>query len=230
VPVPVSLDRLAPGRTLPAPGGGEAWLCETNLSAPPGADLLPEGLLFLDLETTGLGSFPLFLAGLLIRRGPALSLRQYLARTYAEEGAVISLFLAEAGRSDALASFNGKSFDLPYLRARAAACGRPFRLDLPHRDLLPECRRAFAGTLPDCRLTTLEAHVLRRPRPADLPGREVPAVYHHFVRTGDARDLARVLAHNRDDLLALRSLAALLTGAPPAPVRPSDTCPSPVRG
>jgi hypothetical protein len=231
-PGPTGLHRLAPGRAVRIPGGEEAWRCEATLPAPPGAERIPEETLFLDLETTGLGSFPLFLAGLLSRRGPFLALRQVLARTYAEEGAVISLFLSEARGAAALVSYNGRSFDLPCLRARAATCGVAFRLDLPHRDLLPECRRAFRPTLPDCRLTTLEHRVLGRLRHDDLPGSEVPAAYHAFVRTGDARDLARVLAHNRDDLTALFSLAVLLPETPPAPVRPSDTCPpsAPPRG
>jgi len=47
-------------------------------------------------------------------------------------------------------------------------------------------------------------------RQGDVPGFEIPQRYFQFVRTGDARPLVPVLAHNRLDLL---SLAALTTKA-----------------
>ncbi len=212
-PSPVPAARLAaavPGEEVEALLGGRAWRARTTV---PGPSTLPPGTLCLDLETTGLSAFPLFLGGVL-SAGPGgrPEVRQYLARDYSEERAVVSLLLAETAAAAALVTYNGRSFDVPYLRARAAACGVPFALDLPHRDLLHECRRAYRDRLPDCRLATVEARILGVPRVADLPGREVPAAYHAFVRTGDPRDLARVMEHNRRDLEALAALIPRLGG------------------
>ena len=40
----------------------------------------------------------------------------------------------------------------------------------------------------------------------ELPGSEIPRVYHDFVRTGDARTIAQVLKHNLYDLVTLADL------------------------
>ncbi len=45
----------------------------------------------------------------------------------------------------------------------------------------------------------------------DIPGEEIPAAYHHFVRTGDARDMLTVLHHNALDLLTLADIALALS-------------------
>lgn len=173
--------------------------------------LAPEEFLFLDLETTGLSSSPLFLVGTLQWTDSGLEVRQYLARDYTEEAAVVSLFTEEAQSRQVLVSFNGKSFDLPYLRMRAATLRVPLRHPEAHLDLLHVARRLWRGRLPDCRLQTLERHLCGRIREDDLPGSEIPQAYHDFVRTGDASLMAEILRHN---LLDLATLAELLTRLP----------------
>lgn len=173
--------------------------------------LAPERLLFFDLETTGLGTTPLFLIGTLAWEG-AFVIRQYLARTYAEEAAVIHLFLDAMQGRDVLVSFNGKAYDLPYVRTRAAAVGVVFREPAHHLDLLPLVRRAWRRRLPDCRLQTLETFVCGRVRRGDIPGHLIPDAYHHYVRTGDASQIADIVKHNRFDLI---TMAELMTRLPP---------------
>ena len=80
-------------------------------------------------------------------------------------------------------------------------------------DLLHESRRVWGKVLPDCRLQTLEQKVCRRFRRDDIPGAQIPDVYHHFVRTADARLLAQVVEHNAWDLVTLADLLLRL----PAP-------------
>ena len=169
-------------------------------------------MLLLDIETTGLSCTPLFLVGTMDWEDGAPTVRQYLARDYSEEPAIISLFLQRAAAKRLLVSFNGKSFDLPYLRMRAAANGVPFIVEPAHFDLLHECRRVWGNVLPDCRLLTLESQVCGRPRRGDIAGEEIPAAYHAFVRTGDARRIAVIVRHNKLDLL---TMAELLTRFPP---------------
>jgi uncharacterized protein YprB with RNaseH-like and TPR domain len=170
-----------------------------------------EDLLFLDLETTGLQSTPLFLIGAMTWEDGDLVVRQFFARHYGEEAAVISAFLQRATSRRVLVSFNGKSYDWPYVRMRAAATGVRFELDPAHLDLLHESRRIWRGAVPDCRLQTLEQYVLgHQPREDDIPGRDIPDAYHRFVRTGDATEMLSVLEHN---LLDLVSLAELLVRA-----------------
>jgi hypothetical protein len=190
---------------------GSALLVESRAAAPdPRGDPATAGLLFFDLETTGLASSPLFLAGMMTWSGERLEVRQAFARDYSEEAAVIELFRREAEARARLVSFNGKSFDLPYLRARAAATGTAFAIELPHTDLLHAARREFRSRLPDCRLATLETRILGQPPREDIPGAEIPAAYHEYVRTGDATLMAKVLEHNRRDLLTMASLLVRL--------------------
>ena len=170
-------------------------------------------MLFLDLETTGLTNSPLFLIGIMVWSGQGLEVRQYLARDYAEEAPAVALFAEACAGKRLLVTFNGKSFDLPYVRARALVSGVPFEASPVHFDLLHECRRIWKRALPDCRLQTLEQHVCGRARPADIPGHAIPDAYHDFVRTGNARQLVTILRHN---LLDLVTRAELMTRFPAA--------------
>lgn len=179
----------------------------------PDLAVAPRDLLFVDLETTGLGGTPLFLIGTMVCEGHDLIVRQYLARSYAEEPAVTALFLERAARKRLLVSYNGKSFDMPYVRTRAAANGLPYTLELPHFDLLHEARRIWKDSLPNCKLQTLEHHICGRPpRAGDIAGCEIPEAYHAFVRTGNAAQLAQILTHNLWDLI---TMAEIITKLPP---------------
>jgi hypothetical protein len=121
-----------------------------TLGAPPPeeADLVAlaslglERALFLDLETGGLSSSPVFLAGTMHWNGEDFVLRQYFARHYGEEPALLRA-LGEATREfDMLITFNGKSYDAPFLRDRALVHGERITLPPRHLDLLHASRRA----------------------------------------------------------------------------------------
>lgn len=171
-----------------------------------GDDLAPEDFIFMDIETTGLGNSPLFLIGVMIWDADGFEIRQYLARNYAEEAAVISLFLDICAGKDLLVTFNGKSYDFPYIRTRAIANGIPFTLDPVHFDMLHECRRIWKNDLPDCKLQTLETHICGRPRYGDIPGAQIPDAYHAYVRTDNAWQIVEVLKHNMLDLVTMADL------------------------
>jgi len=177
----------------------------------PAADLRPRDVLFLDLETTGLGSGPLFLIGTMRWQGGRLVVSQYFARDYAEERPAVSMFLDAATDAKLLVSFNGKSFDVPYVRVRAAATGLQFSLDIPHLDLLHVGRRVWGAGLSDCRLQTLERVICGRARADDIPGHLIPQAYHDYVRTGNASQMADCLKHNMLDLITLADLMTRLS-------------------
>ena len=167
----------------------------------------PTRLLFLDIETLGLASTPVFLVGVMqFDPDNRFRLRQFFARDYAEERHVLA-HVAEVLPSFArLVTFNGKSFDWPYLRDRAVyhavrLAGEPANLDLLH-----ESRRRWKTILPNCQLQTLEYHISRRRRTGDIPGNLIPEAYHRYVRTGQARAMADVIHHNALDLITMAEL------------------------
>jgi len=170
----------------------------------------PSGFAFLDLETTGLSATPLFLAGMLVERAGALRAVQLLARDYSEERCLIGALDELLGTSRICVTFNGKSFDLPYLRERAKYHRLPLKAEPEQFDLLHYARRRWKHDLPDCRLLTLEWYILGRRRAGDVEGWEVPCIYHEFVHTKDATRLRGVLRHNLMDVLAMAELLVSL--------------------
>ena len=47
-----------------------------------------------------------------------------------------------------------------------------------------------------------------RHRHDDIPGSEIGRAYHDFVRTGDAREIAQIVQHNRWELVTMVHLLA----------------------
>ena len=167
-------------------------------------------MLFLDLETCGLTACPVFLAGVCLIGEGDLVLRQIFARDYLEERALIHEVGRLISESDFLVTFNGKSFDVPFLRDRAAHHLMPFPSSIPHLDLLWLARRRWKHELPDCKLKTLEWHVLRRRRAGDVGGSDIPGLYHDFVQRGEAHRLVPVFHHNMLDVVTMVELIPAL--------------------
>ena len=181
-----------------------------NLAAP----VSPESLLYLDTETTGLAGGTgtvAFMVGLAWIEGGALRVVQWLLAGFSAEGALIEKVSERLTRAGVIVSFNGKSFDMPLLKARARLAGAELPTDgRAHLDLLHVTRRLLQSGWPDCRLRTAEARALRLERTDDLPGAEAPAAWRQWLERGEAGQLDRVADHNRADLLALVALLALL--------------------
>lgn len=173
----------------------------------------PRELLLMDLETCGLSGSPLFLVGLLRHVEDRLAVELLLARTYAEEHAVLASFWQRVAAHRVLVTFNGKSFDWPMVVDRSARhliFRRSQPPELLHVDLLHHSRRRWRRQLPDCRLQTLERHICGRGRSGDIAGAQIPAAYQEFVRTGFDRDMDAILLHNAIDLVTLLDLAMRL--------------------
>ncbi len=185
----------------------------------PVAELDVDDVLFMDIETTGLNNTPVFLIGIMIWRHGGFEVQQYLARNYAEEKAILAFFVDECAERKLLVTFNGKSFDFPFLRTRSAANGVPYGLAPLHLDLLHVGRRIWKGQFENCKLQTLEAQVCGRVRHGDIPGALIPDAYHRFVRSRNAWQMVDVLRHN---LLDLVTMADIMTRFPP-PKPPKKT-------
>ncbi len=218
--------RLSLGSALAAPLDLLGALA--RLDSPPGA---VTGLLFIDTETTGLaggtGTYA-FLVGtgafdLGGADGDGFVVTQYFMRDLDEEPALLAALAPVLARATGLVSFNGAGFDLPLLETRFVLARRRWPGLLPHLDLLRPARRVWTACMPDCRLATLERDVLGLVRDDDVVGSLIPALYFDFLRSRRAGPLARVFAHNRDDVLSLATLLGWLSyalGATPALTAP----------
>ncbi|MBT3605164.1 MAG: ribonuclease H-like domain-containing protein [Candidatus Latescibacteria bacterium] len=161
-----------------------------------------ENVIYVDIEATGLtAGTPLFLVGVLGYWDGDLRIQQMLARDYTEEAALLSYFSNLFSASDVVVSFNGKSYDLPYIRDRSIFMGIPFQLRQAHIDMLHVGRRRWRKRLPNCKLQTLEQYICKRVRRGDIPGADIPDAYHRFVESGNAVQMRDILHHNALDLL-----------------------------
>jgi uncharacterized protein YprB with RNaseH-like and TPR domain len=167
-----------------------------------GAD--PAKVMFLDTETTGLTGVPLFLCGTMSRGDDGLAIEQVLARDYTEEPALLRHVQSGLEATDVLVTYNGRTFDLPYIHDRMAYHLLDYRYGGEHMDLLPHARRLYREVFPDCKLQTLETHLCGLPvRTGDIPGADIPQAYHDFVATANAGILAPIFRHNAQDLIVL---------------------------
>ncbi len=192
-----------------------------------GADAVPHPsrLAFFDIETTGLaggaGTY-VVLAGLgsyeIAAPGDpaAFRMRQYFLADLAHERAMLAMLAADIARFDGLVTYNGRSFDVPFVEARLvlARLASPYRR-LAHFDLLHPVRRLYKHRMPGCRLAEAERRLLKLVRPDDVPGSLIPQLYFDYLRAGRASPLRGVFRHNAEDVLSLvgvlTSLAALLS-------------------
>ena len=168
------------------------------------------GLVFFDLETTGLSGGAgtvAFVVGFGRFEGSRFHVWQFVLPSFAGERRLLAAVTAAVSRAHTLVTFNGKSFDVPFMEMRWLY----HRLATPlprlrHLDLLHPARRLWG---PDTGgLGGLENRVLGFRRRDDVPGFEIPSRYFDYLRSGDPAPLRGVLSHNRLDLASL----AVLTG------------------
>ena len=186
-------------------------------------------LLYLDAETTGLaggtGTYA-FLIGAGFFDGDAFEVWQYFMRDLDEEAPLLAALEALFRRFDGVVTYNGAGFDLPLLETRFVLACRRFPEPAVHLDLLGPARRLWGGWLADCRLSTVEQHVLRFTRDDDLPGAMIPSVYFDYLRRKQPGAVPRIFDHNRHDILSLAALtgwvSAALARAPEPDLRPGE--------
>ncbi len=193
-------------------------------------EMEPASAVYLDTETTGLGTATgtlVFLVGMGRFVRDRFEVTQYFLPGPAGEQAFLAGVREGLGEQTFLVSYNGKCFDAPLLQARYTMQRRRVPLTRwPHLDLLHAARGLYRSRVPDCRLGTIERLVLGVTREDDdVPGALIPGIYFDYLRTGAVAELSRVFYHNLLDVLSLAGLggtaAAALEGRPEAS-HPSD--------
>jgi len=139
--------------------------------------------------------------------GGRLRARQLYLTAMSGEAAMLDAFAQWIAEDTVLVSYNGRSYDAPLLATRYCLLRRTNPLyGRAHVDLLHPVRRIYRGRWENCRLATIERHVLDIVRDDDLPGAEAPAAWRLFLRQRHSGALMRVLEHNRQDVVTLARL------------------------
>jgi len=178
--------------------------------------------IFIDLETTGLaggtGTYA-FLIGLGHLELNNIVVRQYLLPDFNQEWLMLKYVDHAIQNFEYMATFNGKSFDIPLLTNRFILNRMDTSLeDKEHLDLLHACRRIWKLRLPSCDLQSLENSILGQNRVGDIPGDIIPALYFEFIRKRQAHILFDVLEHNFYDIVNLILLSLELSEISEDPV------------
>jgi hypothetical protein len=166
------------GRCLPS---AEQWRLFANFR---------HRVAYLDIETTGLGADHDHVTAIALYDGR--SVRHYV------HGQNLEQFEADVLEHDLLVTYNGKSFDLPFLRRAMGA-----RLDHAHIDLMHLLRSlGYRGGLKG-----IERQLgCFRPDMEDIDGYFAVLLWNEYRRSRDPRVLETLLAYNVQDVLNLEPL------------------------
>lgn len=172
-------------------------------------------IVFLDIETTGLSpaTSSVYLIGAVYHQQMEWHIRQWFSDSLTSEQEILQDFFSFLSSYQVIVSFNGESFDLPFLKKCAAAYGlettileRMRSFDL-YRHLRPVKTML---QLEDLKLSTLERY-LDIPRQDQATGKEMVAVYKDYLQIRDSRLYQVLLLHNEEDLKALPQIMPLLS-------------------
>jgi hypothetical protein len=170
----------------------------------------PEDLLFMDIETLGLDGVPLILIGVARASGNKVETMQFLLRDLNEEKAVLESYFSLNHDKTLLVSFNGRSFDAPFIRRRMRHHQLDYQDPAHHLDLMYPSRSNWKSSLPNCQLQTLERHLFDLERVDDVPSHLVPDYYRTYLQEDNIGPLVPILEHNREDVLTLIRLLSLI--------------------
>ncbi len=173
-----------------------------------------ESILFLDTETTGLagGSGTVaFMIGLGWVENETFIVHQYFISQLNHEEGMLDYIADFAKGFTCIASYNGKSFDVPLLNTRFVMNRLvPAFEKIAHIDFLHHSRSLWKYSLTNCKLKTLEAELMGLYREDDIPGELIPEVYFEYLEAGLVERLERVFYHNRFDIITMLGAMVLI--------------------
>jgi uncharacterized protein YprB with RNaseH-like and TPR domain len=169
-----------------------------------------EDFIIFDIESMGLSKSPIILFGVARISGNQILINQYLLRDIKEEPAALTGFLSHIDEDSVFITFNGRTFDVPYIRDRLAYYEMRGDLEKPHLDLLYFSRRAWKEQFPDFKLNTLEKYLFGIERKDDVPSDLVPEFYETYMRTKNIGPLIPIIEHNKQDLVTVANIFSKL--------------------
>lgn len=168
----------------------------------------------LDIETTGLSKKKnaIILIGLVVVKDNKATLYQYFAEKLYDEKAVVESTVKLLEDLDFIITFNGKSFDLPFIKEKTNKYNIPFA-DIYNLDIY-QILKTFSdlGTmLPDLKQKTVEKFMgFGSSRLDEISGGESVMLYNEYLVTGDKKLEEFILLHNSDDIEQLYKLIPVI--------------------
>ncbi len=176
-----------------------------------------QDFLFTDIETTGLSParHQIYCIGAAYMTENTYRICQFFAETPEEEPLILKEFLNlfQSLPQAVLLTFNGSTFDLPFIRKRCEHFGLLCdTADIPHIDLYREARnlRCLLG-LTGLKQKDIE-QFLQIEREDIYSGKELIQMYRDYVKSPD-KDLLHLLLlllHNLDDMKGMYDLLPIL--------------------
>lgn len=168
-----------------------------------------------DIETTGLSpdSATIILSGLYMHYKDHGEVIQFFAETEQDETLIIEETLKLLNQSSHILTYNGRSFDIPFLLKRAVFHGLdipdiPYNLDLYSLfDKFSKIRDSINN------LSQKNAEIyagITNLRTDKINGQISIKLYSEYIRQPSERSIDKILLHNRDDVLQLFRLLRLL--------------------
>ena len=164
-----------------------------------------ENFKFMDIETKGLSNVPIILIGVAEIKGKDIIASQYFLRNYAEEPNILEAYLNHLDEDSVHVTFNGKSFDVPFIKNRCRYNRIECKLDLPHLDLMYFAKNLWKDTLPNCQLQTIEKEIFGIERQDDVPGQYIPGYYDTYLSQNNIGPIVPIIEHNAQDIISLAS-------------------------
>lgn len=178
---------------------------------------------FMDIETTGLNpkGCKCILGGMgYYHKGSEeaeeiFTVKQYFLVNQQNEGEVLEAFKDELEKFDIIVTFNGNSFDIPFLNRRFEANGLSPLAIQPCQsfDLYWALNKHshMRQILPNLKQKTVENYLgLWMNRTDEISGAESVALYMDYLQTKDSSLEEQILLHNRDDVVQLSSLLEII--------------------
>ncbi len=178
-----------------------------------------EDLLFIDIETLGIFDNPLIIIGIGFFHDLQYEINLFFARTLEEEISICEHLKNEVlPRFKCFVSYNGKSFDIPFIANRFLYFfdQNPmiYPEDLPykesntlfhHIDLYHNCRRKYKGMFNSYSLTSIEENLLGFYRTNELPSNLVGTCYKMYLENPERYIglIKECIEHNYYDVYSL---------------------------
>lgn len=164
---------------------------------------------YLDIETSGLSRHKnhIILIGICFFRSNGLELRQYFAENLSEEKEILIAFQKDLSEFKHFVSFNGNTFDIPFLNSAFEKHHIPFRLpDGCQEDLLAFLRPLKEQWgLSSLKLKSVE-EAFDIHRKDTISGKESLLLYKAYQNKPNPIYLHNILLHNAEDVKHLAIL------------------------